>query len=185
VRDTLNILTYKVVLYGGSETTLAGRGKRHLRGCVGGNSDCSGAAGACRRTAGRPRSRSHTEELRLCGKKTCRKSLAYTFPALLWLSSRLAPVSKPGRTGAVYRDSVNMALRIFPVYPGPPATNYRASPGYTQEVSQTGIHVVWNRLNTCSRVCSNLVLNCSFDYSLPFRIRCKGAVFSKGQQVML
>jgi len=72
---------------------LAGRGKRHPRGCVGGNSDCSGAAEACRRTSGRPWSRSHTGELRLSGNKTCRKSLVYPFPASLLFWFRLARVT--------------------------------------------------------------------------------------------
>jgi len=34
------------------------------------------------------------------------------FPASLRLWSRLAPVSKPGRTGAVYRDCVNKAQAL-------------------------------------------------------------------------
>jgi len=39
-------------------------------------------------------------------------------------------VFKPGRILTVYRDSLNTTLRIFQVYTGPPATNYRDAPRY-------------------------------------------------------
>jgi hypothetical protein len=49
-------------------------------------------------------------------------------------------VSKPGPTGAVYRGNVNWALRIFPVYPGQPATNYRDAPGHTPGQCEAGLN---------------------------------------------
>jgi len=84
------------------------------------------------------------------------QSLVHTVRAPLWLSSRLAPVSKTGRTRAVYWDTANKVSRIFSGHPGPPATPYQG--GVNEALALVSFYKA-KHIMMCNRELTELKVN--------------------------